>query len=395
MRAGQRHPGRLIAASVFLLGLSTHAMAALTVKCPLNWDELPRLGGGDLDRVVHGVKVRDWKPEYLDEYLNKATECIRRSDNVDSIKQAQYPELRKQVEFARSKYFEDIQRAARVENQASAATKAKADAGLAGLKVDSDGVPTAIDLPTRRGGSTTSDCRDMKRPSVALTLDGHRQGAAFARLCAQVGRLDEATAAEVERVSRAAPALYQSVDAFVVQVEAAARAPFNESSTRELQKLAGAIATQQSAMHITDLDDSGRRYSRATAKVEEWSKQATAVACGRTYANSGMPAKWQRNLILLGPYEPTELTTLVCQAVGNGAQVRYLSGGLLSKEGFEVRSAGRTVQLFSELQSVAGGDPAIKIMVPAQAQVFGKKVDVNRVNLREIVAELAAAMANK
>ena len=75
--------------------------------------------------------------------------------------------------------------------------------------------------------------------------------------------------------------------------------------------------------------------------------------------------------------------------------MRYLSSGLLSKEGFEVKSAKRTVQIFTESNRPPGGDPSVQMMVPVAAKIDGQKVDVICANFRRVMAELIAAMRNQ
>ena len=75
--------------------------------------------------------------------------------------------------------------------------------------------------------------------------------------------------------------------------------------------------------------------------------------------------------------------------------MRYLSAGLLSKEGFEVKSPKRTVQIFTQADRMPGGDPSVKVMIPVSAKIDGKSTDVTRNNLRAVAAELIAAMRNQ
>ena len=92
---------------------------------------------------------------------------------------------------------------------------------------------------------------------------------------------------------------------------------------------------------------------------------------------------------------PELFCNFVQAAQRNGAQMRYLSAGLMSKEGFEVKSPKRTVQIFTQADRVPGGDPNVKMMIPVSAKIDGKSTDVTRNNLRAVAAELIAAMRNQ
>ena len=92
---------------------------------------------------------------------------------------------------------------------------------------------------------------------------------------------------------------------------------------------------------------------------------------------------------------PELFCTYVKAAQRNGATIRYLSSGLFSKEGFEVKSPKRTVQVFLQSDRLPGGDPNIKLMVPVSAKIDGKSIQVTTGNLRAVAAELFAAMNNQ
>ncbi len=62
-------------------------------RLPINTSVMSSLDGPDQDKVILGVKARDWKKEYLDQVLAKAVECEEnKSDSMDSsgsVKKAQ------------------------------------------------------------------------------------------------------------------------------------------------------------------------------------------------------------------------------------------------------------------------------------------------------------------
>ena len=115
----------------------------------------------------------------------------------------------------------------------------------------------------------------------------------------------------------------------------------------------------------------------------------------RNLLKAGFPVSWKANYIVMELNSPELFCNFVQAAQRNGAQIRYLSAGLLSKEGFEVKSPKRTVQVFTQADRMPGGDPSVKVMIPVSAKIDGKSIDVTRNNLRAVAAELIAAMRNQ
>jgi len=68
---------------------------------------------------------------------------------------------------------------------------------------------------------------------------------------------------------------------------------------------------------------------------------------------------------------------------------------MFSKEGFEVKSKVRAVQVFVEAQRIPGGDPKVPLLVAASANIGGKSYTVTQQNFRSLVVELTAALQNR
>ena len=136
-------------------------------------------------------------------------------------------------------------------------------------------------------------------------------------------------------------------------------------------------------------------YTKAVSSIERMQEQLNAQACEDQLIKVGFPSSWKANFILMEWNSPELFASIVCAAQRNGAQVRYLSPGVLSKEGFEVKSPQRTIQVFTQSDRAPGGDPNVKLMVPVSAKIDGKSTEVTRNNLRAVASELIAAVRNQ
>lgn len=58
------------------------------INCPVDWSALSDIDGPNLDRVIWGVKARDWRKEYIETALAKTQKCIQASNDPESVKRA-------------------------------------------------------------------------------------------------------------------------------------------------------------------------------------------------------------------------------------------------------------------------------------------------------------------
>lgn len=82
------------AAALCFAATSIVANAELQLVCPMEWNELSAIDGQDQDKIIYGVKARDWKKEYLDQMLAKEEECLKSNPLPDSVKRANFDDLR-------------------------------------------------------------------------------------------------------------------------------------------------------------------------------------------------------------------------------------------------------------------------------------------------------------
>ena len=390
-----------VAASALLVMAAFSAHAGLRLECPVRWDQLTRLNG-DLDADLFGVKVRDWKPAQLDEVLRKSEECSRSGPGSESMRRAEHMDGASRVyPAAKGFYLADRDRHLQEEaarNQASTAIK---QANLSQISVDrNNGAVESVEVDYGQK-RVAMRCDKLGRGIGFATVESYRQAAAFAKLCAQSQAADGKTAALYERQAAEVPGLYSAMGMFASQMAEVAARPLSEARVQELAAVNKRLSAQMESLGLTGTgnfypqSELEKTYTSAVVQLEKQQKQLEVKACEGQFLKAGMPGKWKANLIIMELNSPEPFQPLVCSALRNEAQVRYLSGGLLSKEGFEVKSPKRTVQVFVGAERVPGGDPDIQVMVPVTAKIDSKSVDVTRANLRAVAAELIAAMRNQ
>ena len=366
------------------------AQAAIRVDCEAKFlDELDRLS--EPDREIFGLKARDWKPEHVDEWQRQSLACINAKPNWgDAMKDSMRQAVTATASRSRTNLFARRDDAMRKQGLAANVTDQK----LTQVVLNGSGNPQEINTFNRdnsnRGERLT--CNTLKQSIGFAKVESYRQAVAFGRMCQQMGMTDPSSLALLERQAAGISALYDAIDAFTNQVGIAAKQPVSEAKVRELVAARERVAAQIKSMSLP-LNDS--YYTKAISSIEKMQEQLNAQACEDQLVKTGFPSSWKANFILMEWNSPELFASIVCAAQRNGAQVRYLSPGVLSKEGFEVKSPQRTVQIFTKADRAPGGDPNVKLMVPVSAKIDGKSTEVTRNNLRAIASELIAAVRNQ
>ena len=366
------------------------AQAAIRVDCEAKFlDELDRLS--EPDREIFGLKARDWKPEHVDEWQRQSLACINAKPNWgDAMKDSMRQAVTATASRSRTNLFARRDDAMRKQGLAANVTDQK----LTQVVLNGSGNPQEINTFNRdnsnRGERLT--CNTLKQSIGFAKVESYRQAVAFGRMCQQMGMTDPSSLALLERQAAGISALYDAIDDFTNQVSAAAKQPSSEAKVRELVAARDRVAAQIKSLSLP-LNDSD--YTKAVSSIEKMQDQLYAQACEDQLVKAGFPSSWRANFILMEWNSPELFASIVCAAQRNGAQVRYLSPGVLSKEGFEVKSPQRTVQIFTKADRAPGGDPNVKLMVPVSAKIDGKSTDVTRNNLRAIASELIAAVRNQ
>ena len=69
------------------------APSALQLACPPDWNALTDIDGPNPERVILGLKAREWHKEHLDMVLAKTQECRRSSSAPESVKKAELMDI--------------------------------------------------------------------------------------------------------------------------------------------------------------------------------------------------------------------------------------------------------------------------------------------------------------
>ena len=383
-----------VATAVLLVMGAVSAHAELRLSCPVQWDQLNALRDADLNASVMGVKVRDWTPDHLEQVSRKSEECSRNGSGLDSMRRAVHVDGVSRVYPAAKQFISE--NAARVQREKTVSQIGDA-VGQSNLSkvvtLDAKGLPKSITIIYGPTGRDTKTCDTLSGGIGYATAESYGQAVQFARMCQQVSLTSAATVSMLERQAAAVPSLYKALDAFADRAkQLGTTSNPAEGQLKELeaqqQKLSGQIQSLQ-------LPNNDEAFVAASKTVTELRERAQITACGDQAVKAGFPVSWKANYIVMELNSPELFCNFVQAAQRNGAQIRYLSAGLLSKEGFEVKSPKRTVQVFTQADRMPGGDPSVKVMIPVSAKIDGKSIDVTHNNLRAVAAELIAAMRNQ
>ena len=84
-----------IAATACILAAaqSSYAQSALQLACPPDWNALADIDGPNPDRLILGLKAREWRKEDIEVVLTKTQECQRTSNLPESIKKAELSDI--------------------------------------------------------------------------------------------------------------------------------------------------------------------------------------------------------------------------------------------------------------------------------------------------------------
>lgn len=394
-----KHTSRL-AVGLCLAVASLTAHAQLQLSCPIRWDQIPKLDG-DPDEILLGVKVRDWKSEYFDTMLQKQEECFEKDRWPESLRKA---ERQSTQSFAsrRNEYLTRRDDNVRKKEKRSAMAQAAENARKNGVDIslyESTGDPQPIFLShfaESAGGSRQWECKNLGATKTGwLTNDSIKKLAYYTNVCLSGGLINHEAATSVKvdleeliRFYRQIPEFAKRVDAIAGRGEVASAAALAELDVAYKQLLTPVQRISFEWAYHPQL-------RAAEEKLEDLRARADKKACTDEYVRAKFPPAWKAYYYLAEQNRPMLFIDFVCQAKKNGAQIRYVSGGLISKEGFEVKGKTRTVQVFTEAQRIPGEGTAVQILMPESAKVDGKAVKITQSNFRAFTGELITAVRNE
>lgn len=137
------------------------APSALQLACPPDWNALTDIDGPNPERVILGLKAREWRKEHIDMVLAKTQECQRSNSAPESVKKAElvdiqtraYPNAVAAIDRRDQRPLQDSQRAQQVAQPSVAEVPPQGIQASAAPKFRSENWPASNEMqssPTRR-----------------------------------------------------------------------------------------------------------------------------------------------------------------------------------------------------------------------------------------------------
>lgn len=378
------------------------AHAGLELSCPVQWEMLTELQRGDVDSLLFGVKIRDWKPEFFDEMARKHEVCMAEANTPDSLRVAELEDINSRILATRWMYFDDRDKNIKKQQAAKQTAQTVVAARQQGVEVpmSKDGIPLDIKLRLRypeRGYDPEIywTCGNTGKAQTGWIDEASIQKAIYyTDVCLQSGRAKQQDALAQKENLELLARLYGDIDKLAKGVSDAVRA--TNVSAQTMSELRNAYSEISSAAsRVAQWPDKNPILKQAGDELKKLSAQAEKAACDAAYGRVKFPDAWRTAAYLEDWNSAMPFTQFICNALSTGAQVRYLSGGLISSTGFEVKSKVRTVQVFVDAKRLPGGDPNALLLSPVSAKINNEKMTITRQNFRAFIAELTTAMMNQ
>jgi hypothetical protein len=335
-----------------------------------------------LDVVVMGVRVRDWKPEYLDFLLRQHDECERASRNPQSLKDAERKFAVERVQMLKG-YLR--QRDGNLEQEASAqgARMRAQESGSRQISTNASGTLVLhYDLPGS-GGSEMS-CLDFGRfgqPWSRLPRQMQDDLPRMYRACVQAGQLPSGHAEKVKEWVAELQAQRRAALEYVAAVQALAASPQNQShqTVAAIEGRWGSLGINDEAAHTAD------------GQLKQMRRAVDGRECPAHAIRAGLSGELLSGWYLLEWGTPVFLQGMACRAVREGVQFKYRGAGLLGSEAIEIKGR-RTVEVTVSRQKMPDG---AVLLVPSKSTVNGSSQTVTRANIQELAHHIRSALYNE
>jgi len=377
---------------VLALGLAGAASSALAqapqFSCPVRLELLTDISGtgpGGLDKVIYGVRARDWKPEFLEQAQRRYEACQAAAPGPQSLKDAERADALRRFQLLKGALQQRDHLLALDARQASAQTVA-AQSGAAGVG-QRDGVLTWAYI-RRRAGSASDDppftitcAQPTQLPQDLLTLSSQSQLELpkFYAACVQAQQVPGSAAVlfkeSVEELTRER----RAQAAFITGVRALVSAPPQQQTDQTVFAL-------EKANHFQ-----GSSEPAATAASEQLAalrQKVDAKECAAHGRQAGIPDDLMKAQYLMEWAMPTSLVAMACAAARNGVAYRFKAKGLPSKDNFELKGAAAIKVVLSRQQLPEGG----ALLVPLEATVQGNTFEVTRQNVQVLAHQIRVAL---
>lgn len=361
--------------------LGVHAQPRFA--CPVDWSGLTRLSGagpGGLDMELLGIRVRDWKPEHLDQALRRHDECDRASNNPQSLKDAERKFAVEQVETLK-RYL--LQRDGNLVRE-SAAQNAQVQAqhsGSAHVQTDSYG-RLVLRYDLRGSGRSEMGCSDFDRfPRPLATLPRQMQDdlPRMYRACVQARQLPASQAETVRKWVDQLQVDRRDGTDFVAAVAALAASPQRQSHQT-------VKSIEERPLHITD-----EAIQAAERQLKAMRSAVDARECPAHAKSAGLPPELVSGYYLMEYATPAPILGMACVAARRGVKLKYRSGGVVGTEAIEIKGR-RTVEVTFSRQKMHDG---AVLLVPVKSKVDGDTQTVTRMNIQLLAHHIRSALNNE
>lgn len=369
--------------ATLFVAVSLSAQAQPQLSCPVRLELLSALFGTEgLDKPVYGLPVRQWKPEHLTLAQRQYEACLASSTNPQSLKDAERAEGQRQFELLRGA----LQQRDRLLGLQAREHAGQSAAAQAGDSVTQKSGRLEWTYTTQNGDRlvTCDDPEKLPTDLLSLTPKSQQEFPRFYAACVQAQQISPRFAAlfndSVDELARER----QAQAGFVVAMQQAMRLPAQQTHRT--------VTALENANHFGASSDPAAQT--ASKQLVALRQQVNARECAAHAAQAGVPAELHTALYLWRFQEPLSFLGLVCGAVRNGAVVKFSPKGLLSKDSFEMRSAGKPAVSVT-LQRQPMGDDKMLALIPVASRIGDRSADITRANWPQLTSALQDAMGVK
>lgn len=377
----------VVAAGLAVWGLSAFAQAP-QFSCPVRLDLLTDIAGtgpGGLDKVIYGVRARDWKPEFLDQALRRYEACQAGAPGPQSLKDAERADAQRQFQLFRGA-LQQRDRLLALEARQAGAQAAVAQSGAVQIS-QSSGTLTWAYTRQSSGSTLASTPRSItcaepeKLPEDLLSLSPQSQLELpkFYAACAQAQQIPGRAAVLFKESVEELAQERQAQAAFVARVRALVAAPTQQQTDQSVSALEKANRFQSSS-------DPAEKI--ASDQLAELRRKVDARECAEHSKRAGIPEELREAQYLIEWATPAPLVGMACAAARNGVSFRFSAKSLLSKDSFEVKGPSGVKVVLARQQTAEG----IALLVPVEGTVQGKTFAVTRQNLQVLAQQIRTAL---
>ncbi|PIF77510.1 hypothetical protein CLU95_4685 [Variovorax sp. 54] len=377
------------------MGLSASVSSVLAqtpqFNCPVRLELLTEIDGagvGGLDRLIYGVRARDWRPEFLDQALRRYEACQTAAPGPQSLKDAERADALRQFQLLKGS-LQQRDHLLALEARQGGAQKAVAQSGAAQIS-QSSGILTWAYTRQSPGSAPASAPRSItcaepeKLPEDLLTLSSQSQ--------LELPKF-YATCVQAQQISSSAAALFkESIDE--LGQERQAQAGFIAG----VRKLVAAPPPQQTDQGVSALEKINHFQASSESAANAASDQLTALRqrvdareCAAHGKQAGIPEDLLKAQYLIEWATPASLVGMACVAARNGVPFRFSAKSLLSKDSFEVKGAPRVKVVLGQQDTAEG----TTLLVPLEGTVQGKTFAVTRQNIQVLAQQIRLALKSQ